>query len=133
LLKENADQCTDCKNFFQDVSVVLNNPSTQQMILQDLETLCNDLGQSVGPQCQQYVSEYGPLVINFLLQYLDPNAICGDIGFCSATIRSSPKLLKENADQCTDCKNFFQDVATLLNNPATQQTILQDLETLCND
>ncbi|KAJ8022464.1 Prosaposin [Holothuria leucospilota] len=128
----NADQCTDCKNFFQDVSTVLNNPATQQMILQDIENLCNDLG-SLGPQCQQYVSEYGPLVINFLLQYLDPTAICGDIGFCSAVSTPPTKLFGVNADQCTDCKNFFQDVSTVLNNPATQQMILQDIENLCND
>ncbi|PIK50803.1 hypothetical protein BSL78_12333 [Apostichopus japonicus] len=133
LFQLNADQCTDCKNFFQDVSTILNNPSTQQMIIEDIENLCNSLGPSLGPQCQQYVSEYGSLVINFLLQYLDPNAICGDIGFCSSTPRSFEKLVKVNADQCTDCKNFFQDVVTILNNPSTQQQILQELETLCND
>ncbi|PIK44812.1 hypothetical protein BSL78_18317 [Apostichopus japonicus] len=127
----NGDQCTDCKNFFQDVSTMLKNTSTQQMILQELETLCNNLGPSIGPQCQQYVSEYGPLVFNFLLQYLDPTAICGDIGFCPA-MSEPTKLFQLNADQCTDCKNFFQDVSTILNNPSTQQMIIEDIENLCN-
>lgn len=61
-----------CDNFWM-VSPLWSPPpslSLQQQIIQGIESLCNDLGPSLGPQCQQYVSEYGPLVINFLLQYL---------------------------------------------------------------
>ncbi|PIK50802.1 putative proactivator polypeptide [Apostichopus japonicus] len=111
------DVCADCKNLFQDVQNFLSEPDVQKKILGEIELLCNDLGP-FGPQCKTYVDQYGPLVFTFLLQYIDPDAICSKVGLCSADLPQSPA--KVNADMCADCKAFFTDVSTILNTPQVQ-------------
>lgn len=36
-------------------------------------------------QCEQYVTLYGPLFINMLITYLQPDAICTELGYCPAS------------------------------------------------
>ena len=33
-------------------------------------------------QCEMYVNMYGPLVMGIIQQYLQPDAMCGRLGFC---------------------------------------------------
>ena len=33
-------------------------------------------------QCEVYVNMYGPLVLGIVQQYLQPDAMCGRLGFC---------------------------------------------------
>ena len=35
-------------------------------------------------QCEVYVNMYGPLVLGIVQQYLQPDALCGQLGFCPA-------------------------------------------------
>jgi saposin len=34
-------------------------------------------------QCEQYVTLYGPLVFNMLISYLQPDALCTRLGYCT--------------------------------------------------
>ena len=33
-------------------------------------------------QCEMYINMYGPLVMGIIQQYLQPDAMCGRLGFC---------------------------------------------------
>jgi saposin len=60
---------------------VLQEPQTQEDILNYTKQACSAL-ESYKEQCISYVTLYGPLVINMVLGYLQPESLCDQIGFC---------------------------------------------------
>ena len=41
--------------------------------------------QDYEEMCEQYVDTYGPIVINLLLTYAQPQLVCNELGFCTAS------------------------------------------------
>lgn len=123
--------CSDCKAFMGDIQKDLSNTTIQKMIIDELNKVCNSLG-SFAPQCQLYVSQYGPMVLDLLAQYFDPDVVCVDIGLCKA--EDAPRKLRFAAnDVCSDCTTVVQDVVTILENPDVQKAIIHQVEKVCDD
>ncbi|KAJ8050821.1 Prosaposin [Holothuria leucospilota] len=132
ILLENFNvTCSDCKAFMGDIQKDLSNTTIQKMIIDELNKVCNSLG-SFAPQCQLYVSQYGPMVLDLLAQYFDPDVVCVDIGLCKA--EDAPRKLRFAAnDVCSDCTTVVQDVVTILENPDVQKAIIHQVEKVCDD
>ncbi|XP_033111182.1 uncharacterized protein LOC117112217 [Anneissia japonica] len=136
-VKMNAnDQCADCKAFFGDVEAILKNQTLQNEIVQDVLAVCNYLGQ-YQEECKIAIQGFLPSVLTQLAGYMDPNTACPAIGFCPSSKQVEELKTNEvalvDADMCTDCKNFFTDVKTVLMNSTNQDIIIKALKSVCAD
>ena len=60
----------------------------QADIREALDKVCGFLPDSISAECKQLVDTYGDELIQLLLQNLDPETICKEIGLCSAQTKT---------------------------------------------
>ena len=85
--------CLDCRAFGADIITKLNDPTVQNDIITAVESLCSLLGDSAD-MCRDYVDQYGSMVIQFILESVDPTVLCNDLGFCLSSLKP---LVKKQA------------------------------------
>ena len=56
----------------------------QQQIIAAVKQVCNHFPTLLKPQCEAFISEYGPQVIELLLQKLSPQIVCAAIRLCAS-------------------------------------------------
>lgn len=79
-----SGQCTLClRNGLASgaQTLVLHVQETQKEILEYAHDACH-VFPGFEDQCEMYVNMYGPLVMGIIQQYLQPDAMCGRLGFC---------------------------------------------------
>lgn len=81
--------CEVCKKLVGYLEHNLEKNSTKQEILAALEKGCSFLPDPYQKQCDQFVTEYEPVLIEVLVEVMDPAFVCLKIGACP----SGPKPL----------------------------------------
>ncbi|XP_072165245.1 prosaposin-like [Diadema setosum] len=129
-----GDDCVDCEALIKDIDGMLMNQTVQNMIIQELDDLCEQLG-TFSAQCKSYVDQYAELVFDTIASFLDPDQVCQTIGFCQSRIwnKLSQKLhSKAPGDTCSDCEAFIKDIDGLLTNTTVQHIIIEELDAFCS-
>ncbi|XP_059802189.1 prosaposin isoform X2 [Hypanus sabinus] len=75
--------CEICKTVVQKLDSLLEEKSTEEEIKAALDEVCTLLPKSIQDECDNLVAEYEPLLIQVLLQSLDPDFVCKSIGACT--------------------------------------------------
>ncbi|KAI6055388.1 PSAP [Marmota monax] len=87
--------CEVCKKLVGYLEHNLEKNSTKQEILSALEKGCSFLPEPYQKQCDEFVTEYEPVLVEVLVEVMDPSFVCSKIGACS----SAHKLLL-GAERC---------------------------------
>nr|XP_026261574.1 prosaposin isoform X2 [Urocitellus parryii] len=87
--------CEVCKKLVGYLEHNLEKNSTKQEILSALEKGCSFLPEPYQKQCDEFVTEYEPVLVEVLVEVMDPSFVCSKIGACS----SARKLLL-GAERC---------------------------------
>ncbi|RUS88535.1 hypothetical protein EGW08_003711, partial [Elysia chlorotica] len=126
-IKQDSDGelCELCKYLVDYIDQYLEKNSTEQQIEQALEQVCNFLPASVKQQCDGFVTQYTPQLIQLLLQ-LKPEQVCTYLGLCS----SKGKMTA--GPTCILCEFVMTQLDSILASNATQQQIVQALDQVCN-
>ncbi|XP_022087388.1 uncharacterized protein LOC110977496 isoform X2 [Acanthaster planci] len=129
-----GDACSDCKQIFSDLQDLLSNKTLQQYVFNEVIMLCEEAGLPAD-LCKMYIDEYGPQVFQYIIQFLDGNMICQELGVCSAITRIDflRKTTRLGNDLCSDCKQIFSDFDDLLRNKTVQQYLLKEITQACSE
>ncbi|XP_028915571.1 prosaposin isoform X1 [Ornithorhynchus anatinus] len=79
--------CDVCKKLVGYLDHNLEQNSTKQEILAGLEKGCSFLPDPYQKQCDEFVDEYEPVLIEILVEMMDPNFVCLKIGACPSAHR----------------------------------------------
>uniref|UniRef100_A0A3Q0RPC0 Prosaposin n=1 Tax=Amphilophus citrinellus TaxID=61819 RepID=A0A3Q0RPC0_AMPCI len=98
--------CEVCKMAVNYIDGILEKNATEAEIEEAVRKVCNFLPDSYKTQCDQLVEQYEPILIQLLLQMLDPDFVCMKLGACPEAGR---RLL--GTEQCSWgpafwCKNM---------------------------
>ncbi|XP_022446529.1 prosaposin isoform X4 [Delphinapterus leucas] len=74
--------CEVCKKLVTYLEHNLEKNSTKEQILAAFEKGCSLLPDPYQKQCDQFVTEYEPVLIEILVDVLDPSFVCLKIGAC---------------------------------------------------
>lgn len=74
--------CEVCKKLVGYLDNNLEKNSTKQEILDALEKGCSFLPDPYQKQCDQFVTEYEPVLIEVLVEVMEPTYVCSKIGAC---------------------------------------------------
>uniref|UniRef100_A0A8C5PQK2 Prosaposin n=1 Tax=Leptobrachium leishanense TaxID=445787 RepID=A0A8C5PQK2_9ANUR len=107
-LATSVGDCKICKMFVEYMDIILNKNATKQRILKELEKICSCFPKSLQSQCSDMISEYEPLLLEILLQMLNPDHVCQMVGMCP-----SSKLPLLGTDKCTLGPSYWcKDMST---------------------
>ncbi|XP_028741986.1 prosaposin isoform X3 [Peromyscus leucopus] len=81
--------CEVCKKLVTYLEHNLEKNSTKEEILAALEKGCSFLPDPYQKECDDFVAEYEPVLVEILVQVMDPSFVCSKIGACP----SAAKLL----------------------------------------
>ncbi|KAM6956206.1 prosaposin [Aplochiton taeniatus] len=103
---ENGGFCDVCKLAIHYVDGILEQNATEAQIEDAVRKVCGFLPKSVRTECDQLIEQYEPMLIQLLLQMMDPDFVCMKVGACPEAVQ---RLL--GAEQCSWgpafwCKNM---------------------------
>ncbi|CAL8257834.1 unnamed protein product [Lota lota] len=88
--------CDVCKMAVRYVDGILEQNATEAQIEAAVRKVCNFLPEAVQTECDQLVQQYEPMLVQLLLQMMDPDFVCMKVGACPAAVR---KVI--GAEQCS--------------------------------
>ncbi|XP_008320512.1 prosaposin isoform X2 [Cynoglossus semilaevis] len=88
--------CEVCKTAVAYIDEILEKNATEKQIQEAVRKVCSFLPDSVQTECDQLVEQYEPMMIQLLLQMLDPDFVCTKLGACS---EAQQRLL--GTEQCS--------------------------------
>jgi len=83
----NAETCEICKLAIGYLKAQLSQNATEEEIKQLLDKLCSYLPSSISSECDALISEYYDAIIQLLLQELDPDQVCTELGLCTSAAK----------------------------------------------
>nr|XP_010982494.1 prosaposin isoform X1 [Camelus dromedarius] len=81
-LSKSGGFCDVCKMLVSYLDHNLEKNSTKEEILAALEKGCSFLPDPYRKQCDQFVTQYEPVLIEILVEVMDPSFVCLKIGAC---------------------------------------------------
>ncbi|XP_026165015.1 prosaposin isoform X1 [Mastacembelus armatus] len=98
--------CEVCKMAVSYIDSILEKNATEAEIEEAVKKVCSFLPDAFQTQCDQMIAQYEPMLVQLLLQMLDPDFVCMKLGACPEAVR---RLL--GAEQCSWgpafwCKNM---------------------------
>ncbi|XP_051935580.1 prosaposin [Hippocampus zosterae] len=94
--------CKVCKMAVTYIDEILEKNATEAQIEEAVRKVCNYLPASIQTECDQLVQEYEPMLVQMILQTLDPDFVCLQIGACPEPLR---RLM--GREQCTVGPSFW--------------------------
>ncbi|XP_047458698.1 prosaposin isoform X2 [Mugil cephalus] len=101
-----GDYCEVCKMAVKYIDGILEQNATETQIEEAVRKVCSFLPPSFQSECDQMVQQYEPMLVQLLLQMLDPDFVCMKMGACPSALH---RLL--GTEQCSWgpafwCKNM---------------------------
>jgi saposin len=124
-----------------ELKKLIGDNATEEEVMLALEKVCSILPKTVVEACTSFVDVYGKAIIELLLQELDPEQVCTQIGLCgsaaklpvsSATTTVAPRPVVGETEQCVVCETIIQYLEALMEQNATEVEIEMILERICN-
>jgi len=130
---DNPVGCALCQAVILYVEKWVVENSTEQAIIDRLDTFCNALGHIIAPECQSLVAVYLPQMIQHILNKEDPMTFCTQIRVCSSTQQFPQTFMKRTEEQgaCEICQMIVTYVEQLVAQNSTVKVIVQKVEDLC--
>ncbi|KAM4720307.1 surfactant protein Ba [Anableps anableps] len=103
---EPATTCSFCIFFFKTLEELLPKERTEGAVIKLLEEICHILPATYRDQCEVIIDKYSKVVLDAILGYATPQAICALIHLC--------KRQEAAVDPCTLTTYRCRDVSTAL-------------------
>nr|XP_001503814.1 prosaposin isoform X1 [Equus caballus]XP_008515940.1 PREDICTED: prosaposin isoform X1 [Equus przewalskii] len=104
--------CEVCKRLVSYLDRNLEKNSTKEQILAALEKGCSFLPEPYQKQCDQFVTEYEPVLVEILVEVMEPSFVCLKIGACPTAHKPllgtekcvwGPSYWCQNMESATQC------------------------------
>jgi len=123
--------CSVCELVVTYVEGFIANNQTEQQIIQQLDQICSLLGP-LSQTCDEFVAQYTPQLINWIIAGEPPQAFCASIGLCSS--HKHFKLVQKRTVQqggCSVCELLIQYIEGFIASNASETQIIEQLDQIC--
>uniref|UniRef100_A0A8C8F3Z5 Prosaposin n=1 Tax=Oncorhynchus tshawytscha TaxID=74940 RepID=A0A8C8F3Z5_ONCTS len=79
--------CEVCKLAVQYIDGILEQNATEAQIEDAVRKVCSFVPETVRSECDQLVEQYEPMLVQLLLQMLDPDFVCMKLGVCPEAVQ----------------------------------------------
>jgi len=124
--------CEVCKYIVAEIEKYVGNNSSESQIIHTVEKICSHLPVTIKNTCDAFIEQYGPTIIEYLINKYPANQICAAMGLCKVHIKPVPSVKKfENPIYCTVCKLVITEVEKFISQNSTEKEIITALEKAC--
>lgn len=88
-VKNGSIECSLCMYVAGLVDAKLMDNKTEEQIVDELKLACNLFPTTLKDQCESFISEYGPYIVQLVAQDLDPHSTCASLNLCETAIHES--------------------------------------------
>uniref|UniRef100_A0A1A8KVP6 Prosaposin n=1 Tax=Nothobranchius kuhntae TaxID=321403 RepID=A0A1A8KVP6_NOTKU len=99
---EAGGYCDVCKLAVKYIDGILEKNATEAEIEEAVKKVCSFLPDSYRTECDQLIEQYEPMLVQMMLQMLDPDFVCTKVGACPEATR---KLL--GTERCSWGPDFW--------------------------
>eukprot|EP00094_Tigriopus_californicus_P010505 TCALIF_10133-PA protein Name:"Similar to PSAP Prosaposin (Bos taurus)" AED:0.01 eAED:0.01 QI:34/1/0.87/1/0.85/0.87/8/809/757 len=136
LLKKNDDTCALCEYVMNTIDGMIVDKSDQRMIVNLLDSICYKfMPHSISNECEKYVSEYTPIILELLAEEFTPEQICSELQMCSGkpSVEKTPLSLSltKQDEKCIFCEFAMTKFDQILRDPYNDHDIASSLNNLC--
>ncbi|XP_072293528.1 prosaposin isoform X2 [Eucyclogobius newberryi] len=94
--------CDVCKLAVNYIDGILEQNATEAQIEDAVKKVCNFLPPPYQDECKQLIEQYEPMLVQLLLQMMDPDFVCMKVGACPEAVK---RLL--GTEQCSWGPKFW--------------------------
>ncbi|XP_015757258.1 PREDICTED: prosaposin-like [Acropora digitifera] len=129
--------CILCEYVITTLKGILNENSTKEEIEEAVEDVCSLFPDTIKSDCDQFVKQYEPAIVELLLQEIDPALVCTMLGVCASkehrkALEKKVVLKVGSNETCEVCETAMTYLKNILADNATKQEILDLMKQICN-
>ena len=121
--------CDVCHGIVGLIESLLKEQATQEIIIEQIDKLCDTMKDPLKSLCDQLVAHYIPTIINWIEQGIEKAQICEKLGFCSTSV--SAAIRQPNGMTCTVCTTIVQAIEKAMVSTKVESEIIALVEKLC--
>jgi saposin len=81
------EACTFCEIVMQYIEKAIGKKNSREHIENVIHSMCNHLPKSFAKDCNNFVDEYGDVLITILADEISPKEICSILGLCKVSLK----------------------------------------------
>ncbi|XP_013777064.2 uncharacterized protein LOC106461762 isoform X2 [Limulus polyphemus] len=126
-------RCKLCNQAVTYLKKEMEHNKPEEAIKAVLENFCHTLPQSNFKECEAFVNKYTEMMVDLLIQEIDPEKVCEVLKQCPEQERNDI-LISQVSDslQCTLCKQVMTYLEKELEDKPTEEAIKTALEKVCS-
>ncbi|XP_061168001.1 uncharacterized protein LOC133176955 [Saccostrea echinata] len=126
-------ECVVCEYVMSELDDILKENRSRQAIENALQTVCSKLPYTISKECSDFVNQYANLVINLLIQEVDPKTVCTELKLCQAkNTKDHIASSVEASAECVLCEFIMREVDNILQQNRSRQAIENALQMVCS-
>ncbi|XP_076318043.1 prosaposin isoform X18 [Tachypleus tridentatus] len=132
-LDTSDSQCTLCNQAVKYLKNEMEHNKPEEAIKAVLENFCHTLPQSNFKECEAFVNKYTEMMVDLLIQEINPEKVCEALKQCPERERNDI-LISEVSDsfECLLCKQVMTYLEKELEDKPTEEAIKNALEKVCS-
>ncbi|XP_014208799.1 uncharacterized protein LOC106639616 [Copidosoma floridanum] len=111
---EEDTECVICRKVMAYVEKKLATHKSKEEIEHIFHEVCDYL-PGISIKCNEFVNDYGEIVIDLLTQEVSPLEICKIVGLCKSD--TATENLKESVAECALCHSIVTNIEKLMSDP----------------
>ncbi|EDV20160.1 expressed hypothetical protein [Trichoplax adhaerens] len=130
-------ECIACSVIVSELDSALGNKNTENKIISYADSLCKYLPGDLSTECQSYINQFGPPILQALLQYLPADQVCAYyLKLCPKSVLTNDDVRVPAPTQlvsglCVFCETGVTYIEGLLKINKTETEIYDALVNLC--
>jgi len=124
--------CAICEFALTQIDNMLGTNATEEEIIQTVEGICKRLPGTLKDQCDSFIDAYGDMIVQYLVQQLDPRQVCSELELCATVqIVETYVLTYDKVDKCELCMLISDYLSAFLADPKFEGNIEKLVENIC--
>ncbi|XP_038060562.1 uncharacterized protein LOC119731463 isoform X3 [Patiria miniata] len=124
-----STECILCQLVMTEVDKLLDGKTSQAEIEKVLEDVCSLMPTTIRTECEEFVKEYAPQIIQLLLQFVTPTKVCDELKLCTPSQVEAKVPETVGGIACGPCEMVAEHVEIILKEGSTQKEIEDFLKT----
>jgi saposin len=117
--------CEVCKFIISELEKLLKENRTEEAIIKALDKVCIKMSPVIKQICIEFVKQYTPIIIDYLVKKGDPKKLCHYLGMCSTV------AVFEKQFECVMCEAFIEMLEKIIEAPYTEEKIKEAVLKVC--
>ncbi|KYN05638.1 PREDICTED: prosaposin [Cyphomyrmex costatus] len=122
-----STECVICEFIMNCIDEDFKNNKTRDEVEKLVHSVCNHLPKTANKKCNDFVDEYGNLIISILSEDISPKEACRMMRLCAGNMVQ----IRESVSECALCRTIISQIDKLLGDSKVDNEIEETVKKVC--